>query len=72
MAKEISLVLSLQRGTGAHTAFFAIRPGDKWAGCEADHHQVYIAKRKIGQVVQTFLYILMLYIGEHVLRRAVS
>ena len=72
MAKEISLLLSLQIGTGAHRTFFAIRPVDKWAGCEADHHQVYIANRKVGPVVQTTLYILLLYIGEYVIWRAVS
>jgi hypothetical protein len=60
MSKEISLVLNLQIGTGDRRTFFAIRLVDKCAGCEADHHQVYIAKRKVGQVVQTFLYILVL------------
>ena len=67
MAKEISLVLSFQIGTGAHRAFFAIRPVDKWAGFEADHNHVFIAMRNVVVVVQNFLYIFMLYVGEYVL-----
>jgi hypothetical protein len=67
MAKEISLLLSFQIGTGAHRAFFAIRPLDKWAGFEADHDLVFIVMRNVGVVVQNFLYMFMLYVGEYVL-----
>jgi len=49
MAKEKSLVLSLQTGTEAHRAFFAMRPADKCAGCDAERHPDYIATRRLGR-----------------------
>jgi len=49
MAKEKSLVLSLETGTGAHRAFFAMRPADKCAGYEAERHPVYIATGRLGR-----------------------
>jgi len=52
-AKEISLFLSLKIGTGAHRAFFATRSADKWAGCEADHHQVILPTERVGRLYRT-------------------